>query len=130
MNKTVILERIGTLCRERGISMNTAFLESGVGKNFKSNMKTANPTMGKITMLSMYFNVSREFLLGESDNRGGYIKDFMDINGVHPVKRKSLPILGSIACGAPILLRRILTDMRPVTVTLMPISVFTPRGTV
>ena len=102
MNKTVILERIGTLCRERGISMNTAFLESGVGKNFKSNMKTANPTMGKITMLSMYFNVSREFLLGESDNRGGYIKDIMDINGVHPVKRKSLPILGSIACGAPI----------------------------
>ena len=93
MNKTVILERIEMLCRERGITLNTAFMESGVGKNFKSNMKTANPTLGKITMLSMYFNVSREFLLGESDKRGGYVKDVMDINGIRPVKKKSLPIL-------------------------------------
>jgi len=102
MNKTVILERIEALCRERGVSMNTAFTESGVGKNFKSNMKTANPTIGKITMLSMYFNVSREYLLGETDNRGGYIKDVMEVSGIRPVKKKSLPILGSIACGTPI----------------------------
>ena len=102
MNKTVILERIEELCKERGITLNTAFMESGVGKNFKSNMKTANPTLGKITMLSMYFNVSREYLLGESDKRGGYVKDVMEINGIRPVKKKSLPILGSIACGTPI----------------------------
>ena len=102
MNKTVILERIEELCKERGITLNTAFMESGVGKNFKSNMKTANPTLGKLTMLSMYFNVSREYLLGESDKRGGYVKDVMEINGIRPVKKKSLPILGSIACGTPI----------------------------
>lgn len=102
MNKTVLLERIELLCRERGISLNTAFTESGVGKNFKSNMKTANPTVGKITMLSMYFNVSREYLMGKSDRRGSYIQNVFDIDGVRPIKKRSLPILGNIACGSPI----------------------------
>ncbi|MBQ9743604.1 MAG: hypothetical protein IJW19_00585 [Clostridia bacterium] len=82
--------------------MHTAFTESGVGKNFKSNLKTANPTLGKITMLSMYFNVSREYLMGESDKRGSYIRDVLEVNGIKPVKRRSIPILGSVACGEPI----------------------------
>ena len=83
MNKTVLMERIENLCRERGITLNTAFIESGVGKNFKSNLKNANPTMGKITMLSMYFNVSREYLTGESDKRGSYIRDVFEISGIN-----------------------------------------------
>ncbi len=102
MNKTVLMERIENLCRERGITLNTAFIESGVGKNFKSNLKNANPTMGKITMLSMYFNVSREYLTGESERRGSYIRDVFEISGIKPIKKRSLPILGSVACGNPI----------------------------
>ena len=46
--------------------MNTAFIESGVGKNFKSNLKTSNPSMGKLTMLAVYFNVPVNYLLGKS----------------------------------------------------------------
>lgn len=102
MNKTVLMERIENLCHERGITLNTAFIESGVGKNFKSNLKNANPTMGKITMLSMFFNVSREYLTGESDKRGSYIRDVFEISGIKPIKKSSLPILGSVACGNPI----------------------------
>jgi len=98
MNKTVLIERIEKLCYERGITLNTAFVESGVGKNFKSNLKTANPTMGKITMLSMYFDVSREYLMGLSDKRGSCY----DLSGIKPVKRRSIPILGRVACGEPI----------------------------
>ncbi len=98
MNKTVLIERIEKLCAERGITMNTAFVESGVGKNFKSNLKTANPTVGKITMLSMYFDVSREYLMGISDKRGGCY----DLSGIKPVKKRSIPILGRVACGEPI----------------------------
>ena len=94
MNKTVLIKRIENLCKERNITMNTAFLESGVGKNFKSNLKTANPTLGKLTLLALYFGVSREYLTGESNERGGGITS--------PVKRRSVPILGSVACGAPI----------------------------
>lgn len=98
MNKTVLIERLEKLCLERGISLNTAFTESGVGKNFKSNLKTANPTIGKITMLSMYFDVSREYLMGISDKRGSCY----DLSGIKPVKKRSIPILGRVACGEPI----------------------------
>ena len=54
MNKTVLIDRIEKLCSERGITMNTAFMESGVGKNFKSNLKTANPTVGKLMLQIIY----------------------------------------------------------------------------
>ena len=66
MNKELLLSRIADLCKERNISMNTAFIESGVGKNFKSNLKTSNPSMGKLTMLAVYFNVPVNYLLGKS----------------------------------------------------------------
>ena len=92
MNKTVLIKRIENLCKERNITMNTAFLESGVGKNFKSNLKSANPTLGKLTLLSLYFGVSVDYLTGESSSRK---------NTAEPTHR-SLPILGSVACGSPI----------------------------
>ena len=98
MNKTVLIDRIEKLCKERGINMHTAFTESGVGKNFKSNLKTANPTLGKLTMLALYFDVSCKYLTGESDKRGS----FYGIGGVKPVKKRSIPILGRVACGEPI----------------------------
>ena len=67
MNIDLLLNRITFLCNEKGISLHTAFIESGVGKNFKSNMKTSCPSMGKITMLANYFEVSVDYLLGKTD---------------------------------------------------------------
>ncbi len=69
MNKEILIQRIEQLCKERKIKPTTAFNESGVGKNFKSNLSTANPSLAKITLLANYFNVSREYLLGETDKR-------------------------------------------------------------
>ena len=65
----ILLERIEILCKEKGISKNTAFIESGAGKNFISNMEIANPTDGKIALLAIYFNVSIEYLKGKTDDR-------------------------------------------------------------
>ena len=67
MNKDLILERIQILCDKKSISLNIAFVESGVGKNFKSNFKTSNPSIGKLTMLANYFGVSVDYLLGKTD---------------------------------------------------------------
>lgn len=64
-----LLKRIESLCNERGITPNTAFIESGVGKNFKSNLKYANPSLGKITMLANYFDVSVDYLLGKTSKK-------------------------------------------------------------
>ena len=69
MNKDLLIERIELLCEERKIKPTTAYIESGVGKNFKSNLSVANPTLGKIILLAEYFGVSREYLLGETDER-------------------------------------------------------------
>ncbi len=67
MNVEIMLSRIEELCRQKGISMTNAFVESGVGKNFKCNLKLANPSEGKIALLAMYFGISASYLKGECD---------------------------------------------------------------
>ena len=69
INNDILLSRLDSLCAEKGISLNVAFVESGVGKNFKSNLKTANPSIGKITMLANYFGVTVDYLIGETDEK-------------------------------------------------------------
>lgn len=66
INKDVLLQRIETLCVKKKITRTTAFVESGVGKNFKSNLTSSNPSEGKITMLANYFGVSVDYLIGDT----------------------------------------------------------------
>ena len=67
VNKELLLQRIDVLCEMKNIKRNTAFVESGVGKNFKSNLENCNPSEGKITMLANYFGVSVDYLIGNTD---------------------------------------------------------------
>lgn len=67
MNKDLLIERIEKLCKQKGVNMTTAFTSSGVGKNFRSNLKTADPSEKNLSLLAKYFNVSVEYLLGEED---------------------------------------------------------------
>jgi len=61
----VLKERIKKLCEERGVSQTTAFIQSGAGKNFLSNL----PSISKknLALLAKYFGVSVEYLTGEED---------------------------------------------------------------
>lgn len=70
INVDLLLSRIDELSRERSINRTTAFEQSGVGKNFKSNLTIAKPSIGKITQLANYFDVSVDYLLGKTDDRG------------------------------------------------------------
>lgn len=65
MNKEKLLKIIDSLCDERGISRNAAFIESGVGKNFASNLKKCDASDGKLAQLAIYFGVSVAYLKGE-----------------------------------------------------------------
>lgn len=69
INKEILIQRIEQLCTERKIKPTVAYTESGAGKNFKSNLSKANPSLGKITVLANYFGVSVEYLTGVSDER-------------------------------------------------------------
>ena len=67
IDKEILIKRITELAKDKGISVHTAFVESGAGKNFKSNLATANPSLGKITLIANYLNTTVEYLLGETD---------------------------------------------------------------
>lgn len=67
VNKEFLLKRIDELCDSKHIKPHTAFTESGVGKNFRSNLTSSNPSEGKITMLANYFGVSVDYLVGNTN---------------------------------------------------------------
>jgi transcriptional regulator with XRE-family HTH domain len=65
MDKSLLKNRITDLCTKKGINMTTAFEQSGVGKNFMSNLKNSNPSKKNLFLLAEYFGVSVEYLLGD-----------------------------------------------------------------
>lgn len=67
MNKDLLIQRIEKLCKQKGVNMTTAFTSSGVGKNFRSNLKTSDPSDKNLSLLAKYFGVSVKYLLGEED---------------------------------------------------------------
>ena len=69
INKEILLSRIEELCQKKGIKPTTAYIESGAGKNFKSNMKYAEPTLGKISLIASYLEVSVDYLTGKTNER-------------------------------------------------------------
>ena len=69
MDKKLLLSRIEELAFAQGKNLTTVFIESGAGKNFKSNMKTAEPSLGKITLIANYLNTTAEYLTGETDTK-------------------------------------------------------------
>lgn len=75
MDKELLITRIEALCKMRKIKLNTAFTESKVGKNFKANLATSNPSIGKLTLLANYFGVPVEYLTGEIDSFPGCTDD-------------------------------------------------------
>jgi len=102
INKERLLERIKTLSAAKGVSPSKAFIDSRVGKNFISNLKTANPSEGKLTMLANYFGVSIEYLIGESDEilpikKAPGIKpnaEFLEVQNIHMI-----PLFESVSAG-------------------------------
>lgn len=87
MNKELLIEQITGLCKEKGVSMHTAFVESGVGKNFKSNLKTSDPSNKNLALLAKYFNVTIAYLLGEETTEDltrraeGLVIEWLNDNG-------------------------------------------------
>lgn len=67
MEYTIMISRIEELCQKRGINKTTAFVQSGVGKDFSSNLKKGNvPSSDKISLLADYLNCSTDYLLGRT----------------------------------------------------------------
>ncbi|MGN1341513.1 MAG: hypothetical protein ACI4WS_14565 [Oscillospiraceae bacterium] len=61
-----MIARIEKLCQERGINKTTAYVHSGVGKDFGANIRKGNiPSAEKVRALADYLNCSTDYLLGK-----------------------------------------------------------------
>lgn len=59
---------IQKLCDNRGIKPRTAYEESGVGRSFYDNIRKGSvPSVEKLQALAVYFNVSVDYLIGNTD---------------------------------------------------------------
>lgn len=65
MNTEMLKLRIKELCKKKGVSQTTAFIESGAGKNFLSNLPSVSQK--NLVLLARYFGVSVGYLTGEED---------------------------------------------------------------
>ena len=60
-----LIEKITTLCKKKGVSVNQMALEAGVNKSFVDNLKKGSfPSADKLLLIARYFNVSVDYLLG------------------------------------------------------------------
>lgn len=65
----VIIDRISILSDNKGLSINKALIESGVGKSVVDNLKKGSmPNAGILSKIADYFNVSADYLLGKTNN--------------------------------------------------------------
>ena len=64
IDKAILTHRIDELCTKLGISRTTAFEQSGVGKNFISNLTSGSVSIKNLNLLAKYFGVSVEYLVG------------------------------------------------------------------
>ena len=59
---------ISDCCERKGVSARTAFNESGVGRSFYDNInKGSVPSVDKLQALAVYFGVSLDYLVGNTD---------------------------------------------------------------
>lgn len=67
-----LIQNIESLSAAAGVNKTTALIKSGVGKNFIYNInKGSTPSSEKIQQLAAYFNVSTDYLLGNTDKQQG-----------------------------------------------------------
>ena len=62
-------EKIKSLAKKQGISLNTLEDRVGLGKNYIYSLKNKKtPSAEHISKIADYFNVSTDYLLGRTDN--------------------------------------------------------------
>ncbi len=64
-------ERIKTLCKKKGVSMNTAEKEIGLAKGYISKLEKSNPNMTTLQRMADYFNVTTDFLMTGKETSTG-----------------------------------------------------------
>jgi transcriptional regulator with XRE-family HTH domain len=92
MDNSKLVSNIEKICLIKGISVNKALTESKIGKDFIYNLKNGSkPNTDKVLNLANYFDVSVDYLLGNTD-----IKNKPTENG-EPVDERARAVLERLA---------------------------------
>lgn len=94
------------LCKKRGVKPSAAAAAIGFNRSSITNWKNNGytPRRDLLVKVAQYFNVSVDYLLGNEINLADIGEDIYSIKNIMPLpKTKIVPLLGSIACGSPIL---------------------------
>ena len=65
-------ERVKQLCKEKGVSMNTAETEIGLAKGYISKLGKSNPNAKTLQKIADYFGITVEFLMTGKETESGY----------------------------------------------------------
>ncbi len=102
----MFIERLKLLLKEKGLTKKQFNEDLQLSKNIMKHWEDSGkmPSRAVLNSIANYFNVSVEYLKGESDDASPIADtfDIFSIPGIEPIKTKKLPILGSVACGEPI----------------------------
>ncbi|MCL2369922.1 MAG: helix-turn-helix domain-containing protein [Firmicutes bacterium] len=64
-----VIERIKSACAAKGVSVNSAFIQSGVKKDMIVHLSNQHiPSADKFLKLAYFLGVTTDYLLGLSDN--------------------------------------------------------------
>lgn len=108
------MERLDALCLEHKISKRTLEKEAGLSTGITSKWKDKLPGQPSLVKISRYFNVSVDYLTGESEYKTKteemlqHIDDIADLPELRNQIREArlgdiqIPVLGEVAAGVPI----------------------------
>lgn len=114
-NKTTTAERLKQIMRERGLKQADILrLVEPVAKHYGDHMGSnalsqyvqgkVEPRQDKLFLLGQALGVSEAWLMGfdvPRERNARPADNYTDIPGIQPIRRKSFPLLGEIACGEP-----------------------------
>lgn len=105
-------ERLRQLRTARDLSQMEFAKQIGISKSSVNMYERGErePGLETLEQIADYFNVDMDYLLGKSDtvNKSNWLLSFPNIHPM-PVMRK-VPLIGSIACGSPILAEEHIED--------------------
>ena len=107
-----LVERIESLCEERGISIRKMEREAGVGQGSTSKWKAGaySPASTSVQRIASYFGVSLDYLLGDSEEPVSF--EMIDqlkkkrhetaSDNLQKTSSVTIPVLGRVAAGVPL----------------------------
>jgi len=98
-DQNTIVDRIRALANSQGYSLPSLEAKLNLGNGTISRWNKSAPNTDKLSKVADFFRVSMDYLLGRNTT-----PDLFTYGNIIPIpEMNKIPLIGSIACGAPIL---------------------------